>query len=388
VSIIRAKMSFFYEENVYLLKLFGGIIMKYLFRASLFLFVFIGFTSCDDLDLSLDENQSEDVLGVWKERYTGSRNVFMLISNSEFNFYEIDSNLNCAKIDANRVIRRDGVGFFQVDKGDGTEPFVYAVTNNDGDLHLRAIDDSDEGIRYFWPSETDLSAFSECLDETDIQGKWEFISQNGFTYVDIKDDSIRVFNEIVEESCFEIIDYKIDGSNGNIYRLLDEIATDFVSELFVEIKRTQNGLEITLEDGNETITDIYLSSSTDFSTLQDCGFNFSDEKEGIWEFEAVAGTTESLLHLELKQDTLRYYTELIKEDCIDINNHVVQSRRGNTYFLADAGSDVITLIYQIFFDNDVLVTRLSNDTNSIDERFVRSTTTLAQLESNICTSDF
>ncbi|MGB0347858.1 MAG: hypothetical protein ACPGGA_10250, partial [Balneolaceae bacterium] len=88
--------------------------MKYLFHTFLLIFIIAGLVSCDDLDLSLEENGSEEVLGVWKERYLGSKDVFLLISNTELNFYELDASQNCAKIDANQVVKRDGTGFFQV----------------------------------------------------------------------------------------------------------------------------------------------------------------------------------------------------------------------------------------------------------------------------------
>ncbi len=382
------KMSFYCEENVYLMKLFGGKIMKYLFHSFLFLLISVGFVSCDDVDLSLEENQAEEVLGLWKID-NANKFTFVFISNAEFNFYELDRNLDCVETTAYQVIKRDGSGFFQVQQEDGS-PIVFAVTNQDGQLRIRSIDDPEQGLTYYWPTTIDVTRKTECLKETDIQGKWEFTNQDGTTYVDISDDSIKVISEIVDENCFEIIDYRIDGRAENIYKLIDEIATGFVAELFVEIKRTQTGLEITLEEDGTTNTDSYRSSNVDLTGIgPDCGLKFPGGTEGIWEFEAVANTAASLLHLEMDQDTLRYYTKIVDQGCIDINNHPVRAKRSNTYFLSDVNSETVDLIYQIFFEtDDVLITRITDINSTFDERFIRSTTTIDELESNICTIDF
>lgn len=366
----------------------GGISMRYLFQFLILSVLVVGLSSCEDVDL--DGFEAGEVRGTWQLRSGGGNNVFLVISDTDFNFYEFNASLNCVKTDAFQVIRRDGTGFFQVEKGDGSPEVVFAVSVNNNQLQLRRTNDPPGVVDYYTMSDVDVSIFSECLDETDIQGKWEFTHENETTYVEISDDSISVYSESLEESCFEIIDYQIAGSNNNIYRLLDEIGVGFVAELFIEIKRTQDGLDITIEDDGGTITDNYISSSADLTALQpDCGSTFPASFEGIWEIEGVANTAVSLLHLEIKQDTLRYYTDIVDQSCIDINNHPMLARRGDVFFLtSDPNSQVIDLIYQIFFDQDVLVTRITQENAFYDERFVRSSTTLAELESNICTTDF
>lgn len=360
--------------------------MKYLFQVILISFISVGLVSCEDIDF--ESTEAGEVIGMWQSRLSEGDNRFLLISERDFIFYDFNARKNCVETDAYQVIRRDGTGFFQVEKGDGSPERVFAVSINNEQLQLRRTSDPAGVVEYFFMSTTNLSGIPECIKETDIQGKWEFQSSIDKTLVDIKEDTITVFSEFSEEGCFEIIDYKIDGSTGNIYKLLDQIGQGLIAELFVEIRRTEDGLEITLEEDGGTVTDIYSSSTTDFTTLlPDCGLSFPPGSEGIWEFEGVANTTESNLHMELKQDTLRYYTFLADQSCTDINNHPVRARRGDSYFLSN-GSDFIDLFYRIFFDNDVLVTRISQDGVVFDERFVRSNSTVSELESNLCTTDF
>ena len=364
--------------------------MKYLFHTFLLIFIIAGLVSCDDLDLSLEENGSEEVLGVWKERYLGSKDVFLLISNTELNFYELDASQNCAKIDANQVVKRDGTGFFQVQKDENSDPIVYTLTNNDGDLHLRLIDDSSEGIRYFWPSAVDVSTFTRCLEETEIQGKWELTNQDGITYVDILDDSVTVFSEYVEESCFEITGFKIDGRNGNIYKLLDEIATGFVGELYLEIKRTQVGLEITLEENGSTTTDLYNISTVDFSTIQpDCGDLIPNQFIGLWETQANNDLGVLGFHFEINQDTVRNWIYEQATQCFTFYDEALVARRGDTFFMnREENTTSVLLSYEITLDEDVLVVDVQSDIASFEDRFVRSVLTSSDLEAQACsTSD-
>jgi len=381
-------MSFYCEENVYLLKLFWGNIMKYLLQV-LLLFVFSAILySCDDVDLS--GTDAGEVRGMWqKNPNSNTNNKFLLISDTEFVIYDYNVFKNCVITDAYQVIKKDGTGFFQVEKGDGSPEKVFAVSFNSGQLNLRSVDDRAGLLEYYWPSEVDASVFTECIIETDIQGQWEFANLDESTYLDISDDTLTIYSEITNEDCFEIIDYRIDGNAENIYKLIDQVTDSITAELFIEMRRTEAGLEVSLEDNGSINTDIYSTSNTDFTSLTPtCGPNFPDEIEGIWEFESVINTAASLLHLELKQDTLRYYTEITDQSCTEINSHLVRVRRGDNYFLSNDDTETVSLIYQIFFDNDVLVTRINSAVPPFDERFLRSSATSDLLKTNICSTDF
>ncbi len=369
------------------MKLFGGIIMKYLFQVSLLLVVFVGLVSCEDLDLEGEE--AGQVYGLWQETLESGNNTFVKISGTEFNFYEFNASLNCVELDANQVIKQDGSGFFQVEKGDGSPERVFAVSKNGDRIHLRSIDDRPGDLRFFWPTNQDVESIPICVNETDIQGKWEFLRADENTYVDIREDSITVYSNFFSEDCFEINDFKIDGRNGNIYRLLDEVTDNLTSQIFVEIKRTPLGLEISLEEENGAIsTDIYSQSSVDFSTLgPNCGNNFPSGFEGIWEYESVANTTASILRMEIKLDSLNYYVFNTVQSCNDKFTNIVKARRGDSYFFPNEFSETIDLIYQVYFDSNVLVTRIIDGPSSYDERYLRSQTTTEQLQSSLCSTD-
>jgi hypothetical protein len=362
-------------------------IMKSLLYICLYAVIFVGLNSCEEVDLSFEENKTEEVLGLWKEDLSSS-NLYVYISDTEFNFYEYNSQNDCVITNSNIVIKRDGVGFFQVQKNNDTEPIVYAVTSLNGQLRIRYIDDLDKGLQYFWPTTFDIFNKPECLNEDEVQGRWELIDDQEETYVNITNDYVEVTSRFFEEDCFEYVQYKVFDITNNVYQLRDEITADVVNEIEVVFIRTSQGLEITVKDGIETNTNLYTQSNVDFNQLEPiCGLEFRTPYTGLWEEEENLEKADDFEYLSFELDTLTSFINISSKQCVEHQKFVVQARRNDTFYLSNPISETTEFIYQFYFDNNVLVRNTAMDEDFFEKRFIRTSTSISELESQFCETD-
>jgi len=353
--------------------------MKYAVRIFLFLVLSIGFFGCDDIDLEGEE--AGEVRGLWQRLITEGNNDLVLISDTEFNFYKYDAQKNCVETDAYNVIMVDGTGFFQVEKGDGSPEKVFAVSKNGDRIHLRPIDSPQEDIDRYWASEIDINSIPECLKETDIQGLWENTTDDELVVLDITTDSVRVIARFVEENCFERTDLRIEGRNGNIYNLVDQITPDISGNIFVEIKRTETGLEVTREEDGVFINELYLESQIDVASLTPlCSQTIPADALGLWDNTVNTATTSS--HVLVEELQVTYYT-FSSSSCYEKQEFDLISRRGPSYFFTEVGNTTNSLVLDILNDSNQLILR----SESNEDRYTVSKTTVASIDAGICTVD-
>ena len=364
--------------------------MNNLLRSCLILILFVGLIQCDDVDLSAGEDVS--VAGFWQKNSGTGDNTYLLIdyNSSSFNFYYTDVSENCTRISAYTLIREEGKGFFVVNRGDGSENIIFAVSDRDERIEIRRLDQSSDQLTRFFPATVTVDQLPpECINETDIQGNWEITINSERSILEVMDDSVTVIQELLSRNCYETVGYSIEGSNNNIYRLNDKITDVTTDELFVQMRRTVLGLEVSIETPQGINTDIYQESSTDLSTLLPvCDQNFDNDIEGMWEPTMPDSDQEPITHIEIKQDTLRFFytaTIDVTEPCIGKNDWLIEARRGNTFFFSDVPSSGAEFISEILLQGNELVIRYSENGANIEDRHLRSSATYESLKPDFCT---
>lgn len=182
--------------------------MKYVLRGILFFTLSISFIACDDLDLEGDD--AGEVRGLWQKFDREGSNEFVLISDTRFGFYDYNAGRGCMIVDEYRVIQRDGTGFFQVIKDDGSPPKVFAVSLNGDRIHLRDIDDTQREIQRYWPSDIpNIDEFAPVCYNPELTGTWKLMSEEVEEYVSVSEQLMEIASFDTLETCFQNVKFDV-----------------------------------------------------------------------------------------------------------------------------------------------------------------------------------
>ncbi|GAB5410048.1 MAG: hypothetical protein BalsKO_24130 [Balneolaceae bacterium] len=294
----------YYEQNMI------GVFMKSILQFSFLLFcctALVNF-SCEDIDLEGEE--AGVVQGFWELNRTTGSNTFLLISDTEVNFYYYDASEGCITIDAYQVVRIDGTGFYILTQEGLEENRVLAISRSGTRIHVRDINDTQSDIVKYSESEVDINTLApECIDPTDVLGKWELIKENEPTvYLSITLDSIKVIDTISDQECFFISQVEILEISGNIFTLSDNDPNANSSTQKVTIIRTADGIEVERVEDEEVIKEIYVESEADFSSFEPvCNFGPLPFFEGNWQFEDFGSEDSPEFYLTFGLDFISFH---------------------------------------------------------------------------------
>ena len=114
--------------------------------------------------------------------------------------------------------------------------------------------------------------------------------------------------------------------------------------------------------------------------------DFGTPYTGLWEEEKVE-KADDFEYLSFELDTLTSFINVSSKQCVEHQKFVVQARRNDTFYLSNPISETTEFIYQFYFDNNVLVRNTAMDEDFFEERFVRTSTSISELESQFCETD-
>lgn len=285
--------------------------MKSALKLSFLVFccLFLVNLSCEDIDL--EGEAAGNVQGLWEFRQNSAgSNTFLLVSDTEVNYYYYDSRENCITIDAYEVIRIDGDGFYILTQEGLEENKVLAISKNGDRIDVRDIDDTQNNIVKYWASEVDINALAPvCIDPTDVFGEWELkIEDEPSIYLSIAQDSIKVIDLFSEQNCYVSSKLEVFKINGNIFTISDNNPAANSSTQEVTITRTSEGIEVERIEEGSVIKEVYTKSEADFSTFEPkCNFGPLLFLEGTWNFEDSGIENSSEFYMTLGLDFMSFH---------------------------------------------------------------------------------
>lgn len=286
--------------------------MKSFFKSSFLLVGCLIFLAlgCEDLDLKGEA--AGEVQGLWQLYEGTGTNTFLSISEVKVIYYYYDGLENCIKIEEYDVVRVDEGGFYILTQEGLEENKVLAISKNGDRIHVRDINETQSSIDKFFPSIVDIATLAPvCINPEDVYGQWELIVENEPpVYLSITQDSIKVIDSVPEQECFLISELEILEINGNVFTLSNNDPNSSTGTQEVKITRTQEGIEVEREEDGEIITEIFSTSTADFSTFTTiCDPNFTGDFIGQWQFNAPSDD-DSEIYLIIKDTQLSYHTRI------------------------------------------------------------------------------
>ncbi len=234
--------------------------MKYVLRGILLYTLCVSFLACDDLDLD-NEDAGGEVIGVWEKFKTEGSNEFVLISNNTFGFYYYNASRGCMTTDVYRVVKRDGTGFFQVTKDDGSPLKVFAVSQNGDRIHLRDIDVTQSHIQRYWPSEkTNIEDFAPVCYNNDLTGTWRLNSEKIEEYVSVNSLRFEIASFDTTETCFQNV--KFDVIDIDMPEMVLRNQANASEEFSLNFTLSDSVMTISRNNAGNTFQSNYLASDT------------------------------------------------------------------------------------------------------------------------------
>ncbi|MBO6795369.1 MAG: hypothetical protein JJ895_15790 [Balneolaceae bacterium] len=234
--------------------------MKYVLRGILLFTLCVSFMACDDLDLD-NEDAGGEVIGIWEKFKTEGSNEFVLISNNTLGFFYYNASRGCMTTDVYRVAKRDGTGFFQVTKDDGSPLKVYAVSRNGDRIHLRDIDDTQRDIQRYWPSEkTNIEDFAPVCYNNDLTGTWQLDSDEIEEYVSVSSLKFEIASFDTTESCFQNV--KFDVIDIDMPEMVLRNQANASEEFSLDFTLADSVMTISRNNAGTTFQSNYLASDT------------------------------------------------------------------------------------------------------------------------------
>ena len=188
--------------------------------------VFLAFTACEDVDLTGEE--TGNVQGLWQLTFDPGNNTFVLISDTEFNYYYYDGLKKCLTIEKHTVVDIDPQGFYTVREPGSDVNMVYAVSRSGDRIHLRDIDVTQSNLEKYFPSTVDIENFAPECFRAESAGLWELESETDEEYLFLSEDIVIVTAFLTDESCYAAVGYdviEIDGPDLTIQSQIDGVST-------------------------------------------------------------------------------------------------------------------------------------------------------------------
>jgi len=143
----------------------------------------------------------------------------------------------------------------------------------------------------------------------------------------------------------------------------------------------ETGLEVTREEDGVFINELYLESQIDVTSLAPlCSQTILADAFGLWDNTVNTATSSS--HVLVEELQVTYYT-FSSSSCYEKQEFDLISRRGPSYFFTEAGNTTNSLVLDILTDSNQLILR----SESNEDRYTVSKTTVASIDSGICTVD-
>lgn len=284
--------------------------MKSLFKYTLILFTcsLLATSACEDLDL--DNDEAGNVQGFWELSQSSGNNTFLLISDTEVIFYYYDALENCIKIDSYQVIRIDGSGFYILDQEGLEENRVLAISKNGERIHVRDLEETQSELDRYFPSEVDINTLAPvCVDPTDVFGNWELELEDGdYIYLSVREDSIKIYDHVQQESCFFFSGIEVLEINGNVFTITDNDPASTTGIQEVRLTRTNQGLEIERREDEQVVNELFVRSDEDFSKFDPiCTFDFHFLEETIWQYNAGVEDGDIEFYLTIDQEYFTFH---------------------------------------------------------------------------------
>lgn len=236
-------------------------------RAVGFLYIFIiSFfaLACEEADLTGVE--SGDVQGLWQNRTGTGNNTFLLVSDTEFNFYYYNASENCITAEVYIVVDNSDAGIYVLKKNeDDEENVVYTLAINGTRLHVRNIEDTQDNIRYFFASEVDLETLAPTCFNEEVLGIWKLDSTEIDEYMHISTEEVesKTFDET--EQCFVTVGYDVVSIENQTFYLQEQITDPDQFEADFEL--VEEGLNVTWKYAIGDESEVYVATDSVFSEL-------------------------------------------------------------------------------------------------------------------------
>lgn len=280
-------------------------LIPYLLLTGLILFL-----ACDDISVLNDE--PDDITGVWEVNFGSGEVQYLSIGDDTISFFSTYPQLNCTVTEIYRIDAADQSGFYTVVKEGGSETTVFAISQREGQLHVRNVEKSSDIVVKYRPSDKSIAELAPSCNAGDVFGTWQLQNNNDdLLVITISAESIKVTYYDVLEECYQQQNIAVIDINGEIFTLEDndpdsengeqEIVIRVVSESSIEITRTESG---------QTFTEIYYDSGIDTESLTPiCADSDVASLNGQWQkVNSVNSSTRSLRFLEIYPATVRYLT--------------------------------------------------------------------------------
>ncbi|MBO6537369.1 MAG: hypothetical protein JJ966_14190 [Balneolaceae bacterium] len=247
--------------------------MKYVLRGILFIALCASFVACDDLELEGED--AGEVRGLWQKFDREGSNEFVLISDTRFGFYYYNANTGCMETDVYRVIQRDGTGFFQVIKDDGSPPKVFAVSLNGDRIHLRDIDNTQRDIQRYWASNIqNIDDFAPVCYNPALTGTWQLSSDEIEEYLSISKQIVEIASFDTLETCFQ--NFKFDVIDIDMPEMVIRNQANSTEEFNLDFVLTDSILTVTRNAAGANFESTYTPADTLISELNPFCSNSSE----------------------------------------------------------------------------------------------------------------
>ena len=232
----------------------------------LYIVVFLALImACEDVDLKGVE--AGNVQGLWQLNNNSGDNTFLLVSDTEFNFYKYNSRQHCISIDAFIVVNIEDAGFYTVKKNlEDEENEVFALSKNRSRVHVRNIEKTQDEIEIYWPSEVDIENYApECFND-EVFGTWRLETEEVEEYLMILDHEISSATFDTTNSCFNFVDFEIVEVVNNTFYLQEQI--DNPDQFKMSFSILDNKMEATWDYGGDLATEYFIKTDSEISVLE------------------------------------------------------------------------------------------------------------------------
>jgi hypothetical protein len=263
--------------------------------------------SCEDIDI--ESQEAGEIRGFWKH-YPGSGNITYLdISDTEVIFYNYDVREQCITVNAYRIERIDGTGFYILGQEGLEGNLVLAISRNGERLDVRDINETQKQIDRYYPSEEDVNSLPRiCINPIEVFGNWEMELEEGDkVFLSVEEDSIKVIDQDIQLGCYSISALEVIEYNGNDFLISDNNPFSSGTQQ-VKFTRTYDGLEVERMEGDVLINELFTESEEDLLTLTPiCVPNPLDDLEGTWQYNAGAEEGDVEFYLTIDQDAFVFH---------------------------------------------------------------------------------
>lgn len=322
--------------------------------------VLVSSTSCDDVDLSGDLRGQ--VEGFW-ERTAGGRTSYLLVSQTEVNFYNYKKADECFTIDQFEVVSVDELGFYTIRK-EGEEEFkTLALSRNDDRLDVRELENTQDNLKSYFLSAADQSVVDpECTSIEDVYGSWEMDYEGGKTIVEISADSIKVADYVSMLDCYFISKLEVVSVQGSVFTLTDNDPMSSAGTQRIILSIEDGMLKVERKEQGEDIIEYFSPSSSSIADIDQACTPEDFNIEGQWQLQTEASDTAPLIYLVIEPGHFVFYyykgdpDQPTAEDCYDVKSLNIISTDEQYFTLSDPlTNETLEVAVHFDFENGFLI---------------------------------